>query len=115
MPEQCPQQCRHVDHKGTPPTVEKPTRGSKGLTPCSDTEAIIHTSETIGRLAPGQAQAIRRSPDKAGRNKGRRASQPAELSLSDVAFSMDFEDETLQLEGWTVTLDAASAGRCDWR
>ena len=113
MPEQCPQQCRHVDHKGTPPTVEKQTRGSKGRTPCADNEAI-HSSGTIGRLAPGQAP-IRRSPDKAGRSKGRRASQPAELSLSDVAFSMDFEDETLQLEGWTVTLDAASAGRCDWR
>ena len=126
MHEQCAQQrcCmtpgRESAHKGTPPTVEAPTRAGSGRTGCGEGGAAAdqhraQRDEKRGRLAPVQAT-TRRSPDKQnGGGKGRRASLSAELSLSDVAFCMDFGEETLQLEGWTVMLDAASEGPCDWR
>ena len=33
------------------------------------------------------------------------SSRPCDLSLSDIAFSMDFEDEILEFQGWTLSLD----------
>jgi hypothetical protein len=41
----------------------------------------------------------------ARRRKSRAA--PGELSLSDIAFSMDFEDEILEFQGWTMELCSA--------
>lgn len=44
------------------------------------------------------------------RRKSRSASSPGgmsqDVSLSDIAFSMDFEDEVLEFTGWTLSLDA---------
>jgi hypothetical protein len=40
------------------------------------------------------------------RKKSRSTSSlPCDLSLSDIAFSMDFEDEILEFQGWTLSLD----------
>ena len=40
------------------------------------------------------------------RKKSRSTSSlPCDLSLSDIAFSMDFEDDVLQFQGWTLSLD----------
>ena len=45
------------------------------------------------------------------RRKNRSTSAPTDfgsqnVSLSDIAFSMDFEDEVLEFTGWTLSLDA---------
>jgi hypothetical protein len=44
------------------------------------------------------------SPDKGTRRKSRTVSVPSDLSLSDVAFSMDFEDAVVEFQGWTLAL-----------
>lgn len=64
-----------------------------------------HTHAPTRKMAQGAVEVHRR--------KSRSASSPGglsqDVSLSDIAFSMDFEDEVLEFTGWTLSLDAKSS------
>jgi len=102
----------------TPPTVSKGARSlSAGqvdplriqcsqhhLTAGSNARELAHlktdktaTQKAVEKIMP--------------RRMNRATSGPGELSLSDVAFSMDFEDETVEFEGWTLCLDCQCQGK----
>ena len=102
----------------TPPTVSKGARSlSAGqvdplrfqcsqhhLTAGSNARELAHLKTD---KAPTQKAGDKMMP----RRITRATSGPGELSLSDVAFSMDFEDEILEFEGWTLCLECQCQGK----
>ena len=88
------------------------TRASSGGRAASLDEQRAESKERHGRkdemVMASTGQASNCVADKVGRRKARGAVS-TELSLSDLAVSMDFEDEVLEFQGWTLSLDASSS------